>query len=125
MADEVPLESDTFWCADPSVVRLRACHVMAWTAGLAALTVAAPLSYAVSALGMALLVVGFIFVWFPETTSVIARRVGVGRGADLVMYLWIVLTLLFIVRLHLKLRELTEAMTQLARRIALNDAETD
>ncbi len=56
MADEVPLESDTFWCADPSVVRLRACHVMAWTAGLAALTVAAPLSYAVSALGMALLV---------------------------------------------------------------------
>ena len=37
MADEVPLESDTFWVADPSVLRLRACHVMAWTAGLAAL----------------------------------------------------------------------------------------
>src|SRR3954447_18211687 len=69
--------------------------------------------------------VGFIFVWFPDTTSVIARRVGVGRGADLVMYLWIVLTLLFIVRLHLKLRELSEAMTQLARRIALNETETD
>ena len=33
MADEVPLESDTFWCTDPSVLRLRACHVMAWTAG--------------------------------------------------------------------------------------------
>ena len=43
MADEVPLESDTFWCTDPSVLRLRACHVMAWTAGLAALTLAVPL----------------------------------------------------------------------------------
>ena len=37
MADEVPLESDTFWSNDPSVLRLRACHVMAWTAGLGAL----------------------------------------------------------------------------------------
>ena len=43
MADEVPLESDTFWCTDPSVLRLRACHVMAWTAGLGALTLAVPL----------------------------------------------------------------------------------
>jgi hypothetical protein len=70
-------------------------------------------------------VIGFVFVWFPDTTSVIARWVGVGRGADLVMYLWIVLTLLFIVRLHLKIRELSEAMTRVARRIALNDSETD
>ena len=52
MADEVPLESDTFWCIDPSVVRLRACHVMAWTAGLAALTLAAPLSYRASTAGL-------------------------------------------------------------------------
>ena len=52
MADEVPLESDTFWCIDPSVVRLRACHVMAWTAGLAALTLAAPLSYRASTAGI-------------------------------------------------------------------------
>jgi hypothetical protein len=42
MADEVPLESDTFWCLDPSVLRLRACHVMAWTAGLGALALAVP-----------------------------------------------------------------------------------
>src|SRR5262245_61621527 len=42
MVDEVPLESDTFWRIDPSVLRLRACHVMAWTAGLAALALAVP-----------------------------------------------------------------------------------
>lgn len=56
MADEVPLESDTFWCSDPSVVRLRACHVMAWTAGLGALTLAAPLRYSASAITAALFV---------------------------------------------------------------------
>jgi hypothetical protein len=55
MADEMPLESASFWCADPSVLRLRACHVMAWTAGLGALTVRVPLSYTPSALGWALL----------------------------------------------------------------------
>ncbi len=58
MADEVPLESDTFWCTDPSVLRLRACHVMAWTAGLGALTLAVPARYAatptVHAVGIAL-----------------------------------------------------------------------
>lgn len=55
MTDEVPLESDTFWCADPSVLRLRACHVMAWTAALGALTVGAPLRYTPSVIGMTLL----------------------------------------------------------------------
>ncbi|GAC1651552.1 MAG: membrane protein [Mycobacterium sp.] len=45
MADEVPLESGTFWSIDPFVLRLRACHVMAWTAGLGALAVAVPARY--------------------------------------------------------------------------------
>ncbi|MBW8711967.1 MAG: hypothetical protein JF631_13260, partial [Mycobacterium sp.] len=62
MADEVPLESDTFWCIDPSVLRLRACHVMAWTAGLGALTLVVPVRYAatpgVRAVGVVLLIVG-------------------------------------------------------------------
>ena len=34
--------------ADPSVLRLRACHVMAWTAGLAALALAVPARYSAS-----------------------------------------------------------------------------
>jgi pimeloyl-ACP methyl ester carboxylesterase len=45
---EVPLEVDTFWNPDNSVLRLRACHVVAWTAGLAAVALAAPLRYAES-----------------------------------------------------------------------------
>ena len=45
MEDEVPLEKKTFWHADESVLRMRACHVMAWNACLAALALAAPLHY--------------------------------------------------------------------------------
>jgi hypothetical protein len=45
---EVPLEVDTFWNPDNSVLRLRACHVVAWTAGLAAVALAAPVRYAES-----------------------------------------------------------------------------
>jgi hypothetical protein len=67
-----------------------------------------------------IVVLGFVFVWMPGITNVIAAYVGVGRGADLVMYIWIVLNLLFILRLHLKLREQSEALTLLARRIALS-----
>lgn len=67
--------------------------------------------------------IGFGFVWFPDITNVIALQVGVGRGADLVMYIWIILTLLLIVRLHIRLREQSEALTQLARRITLNDSD--
>lgn len=70
----------------------------------------------------AIILVGFVFVWIPDITNAIAALVGVGRGADLIMYIWIVLNLLFILRLHIKLREQSEALTQLARRIALTAA---
>ena len=66
---------------------------------------------------------GSIFVWFPDITNRIALLVGVGRGADLVMYIWIVLTLLFVLRLHIKLKEQSEAITLLARRLALSEVE--
>ena len=79
MADEVPLASATFWAADPSVLRLRACHVMGWTAGLAALVLVVPTRYAatssVRSMSVSLLVVcglivavaGVATAWNPAT----------------------------------------------------------
>ena len=104
MADEVPLESDTFWVADPSVLRLRACHVMAWAAGLAALTLAVPTRYAASsgvrAVSVGLLVAGGLILaiavvataWNPAT----ARG---GKSADrltrpLLLLRWVSLAVL-------------------------------
>lgn len=70
-----------------------------------------------------IILIGFVFVWIPDITNAMATLVGVGRGADLIMYIWIVLNLLFILRLHIKLREQSEALTQLARRIALSNTD--
>jgi small membrane protein len=75
------------------------------------------------ALGLTILI-GMVFVWYPELTNRLAKLVGVGRGADLVMYVWIVLNLFFIARLHIKLREQAQAFTELARQMALKDAQS-
>jgi hypothetical protein len=49
LEDETPpLAKDSFWNPDESVVRMRYCHVMAWTAGVAAVVLAAPVRYAKS-----------------------------------------------------------------------------
>lgn len=45
---DVPLQNPTFWNPDYSMQRLRACHVMAWAAGLAALVLVVPVRYATS-----------------------------------------------------------------------------
>lgn len=44
-AELSPLGKTAFWNRDLSVPRMRACHVTAWTAGLAALVLAAPVKY--------------------------------------------------------------------------------
>jgi len=43
-----PLAEESFWNPDESVLRMRYCHVMAWTAGLAAVVLSAPVRYAAS-----------------------------------------------------------------------------
>ncbi len=66
---------------------------------------------------------GFYFVWFPEHATWLAARVGIGRGVDLILYVWVVFSLLAILNLHLALRAQTEVITRLARRMALQDAK--
>ena len=104
MADEVPLESDTFWSNDPSVLRLRACHVMAWTAGLGALTLAVPARYAATpgehAVGLALLAANGVVLAIAVLTTAWNRATARGGvGADwltrpLLMLRWVSLGLL-------------------------------
>ncbi|MBI5338464.1 MAG: hypothetical protein HZB45_12355 [Mycolicibacterium rufum] len=44
VGERSPLADTTFWNHDDSVARMRACHVTAWTAALAALVLAAPVA---------------------------------------------------------------------------------
>jgi len=75
-------------------------------------------------LGFFLTVVGgFVAIWLPETTNIVADLVGIGRGADLIIYLWILLSFFLILKLHIAMRAQSETMTKLARHIALKEAE--
>lgn len=67
----------------------------------------------------AVVLTALIFVWFPQFSNDLAKIAGIGRGADLIIYLWIVLSLFLIFRLHLKLREQSENLTKLSRMFAL------
>ena len=62
---------------------------------------------------------GAFFVWAPEVTDRIATAFGVGRGADLIFYIWVIITLALIVFLYLRVARLSRNVTQLARAVAL------
>jgi hypothetical protein len=62
---------------------------------------------------------GVFFVWVPDVTTDIAAALGVGRGADLVLYLWVVITLALLVVMYLKIIRMGRRITQLTRAIAL------
>src|SRR5262245_7945059 len=65
---------------------------------------------------------GLFFVWFPEQATRIATWVGIGRGVDLVIYVWIGVSLIVLLNLHLKIRAQMELITVLARKIAIAGA---
>jgi hypothetical protein len=62
---------------------------------------------------------GLYFVWLPSHASWLAALVGIGRGVDLILYVWVVISLIVVLNLHLKLRSQTEIITALAREIAI------
>jgi len=76
----------------------------------------------VTVLSCAVSLIGFYFVWIPSHATRVAELVGIGRGADLVLYVWVCISLVVLLNLHLKLRTQHELLTQLARSIALSNA---
>jgi small membrane protein len=67
---------------------------------------------------------GLYFVWMPEHSTQLAEAVGIGRGVDLILYIWVCLSLIVLLNLHLKLRTQMELITALTRKIALADARS-
>ena len=66
--------------------------------------------------------VGILLVLMPDWTTAIANLLGVGRGADLIMYLGLLMLSFFCLLLYARIRELEASLTQLVRSIALNQA---
>jgi hypothetical protein len=69
---------------------------------------------------LAVIAFGIYLVWFPDEANQLAWLVGVGRGADLILYLWVIITLALIVFLYLKILALSRRVTLLTRSIALS-----
>ena len=66
--------------------------------------------------------IGLWFVIIPEHATWLAQRVGVGRGADLVVYFWIVISLFVLLSLQFKILGLQRDITALTRHAALGTA---
>ena len=65
---------------------------------------------------------GLYLVWAPEQSTAVAEFIGIGRGVDLILYLWVCISLNMLLNLHLKLRVQHETLTKLARAVALKHA---
>ena len=76
----------------------------------------------VGALALAAPAAGLYFVWVPAHATALAEFAGVGRGVDLIIYIWVVISLLVLLNLHLKLRGQIELITALARHVAIATA---
>jgi len=64
-----------------------------------------------------------VFIFSPDATNRIAHKLGVGRGADLVFYLSIVIFWFVILKLYVRIRKLEKIVTDVVRKDALNEAE--
>jgi small membrane protein len=72
---------------------------------------------------LAMLGGGGYLVWLPERATALAKVLGVGRGADLLLYIWVVITLAVILLIFLKIVESNRMITALARQIALDNPQ--
>jgi len=65
---------------------------------------------------------GIYCVWNPSSTTEVAHALGVGRGTDLLIYLWVVVSTALVLLLYIQLRRQMILITNLARHIAIQEA---
>jgi hypothetical protein len=66
-----------------------------------------------------------VVAFLPETTSVVARWLGVGRGADFAIYLAMLAMFTMLFRMFGKIEDLERQITRVVRAAALKDLEFD
>ena len=67
--------------------------------------------------------VGIVFTWMPALSVVVANFLGVGRGLDLIFYIWILLSMLGLISLYITFSRQDRQITQLTRSLALYQAQ--
>ena len=71
------------------------------------------------------LAAGFFAVLFPNYTNVVASYLGIGRGADLLLYAFVVFALFYVVHQYRRQLWQQKVTTDLARALTLAQAEID
>jgi small membrane protein len=71
---------------------------------------------------MLLIAAAVVFILFPNKASEIAHWLGVGRGADLVFYVSILLFWFIILKLYARIRRLEQTLTNIVRKDAKDQA---
>ena len=67
---------------------------------------------------------GLMIIFFPGMSTTVANIIGVGRGADLIMYLGFMnIAILYLIQ-YMKYRSLKEKVTELAREISILSAKS-
>lgn len=66
---------------------------------------------------------GIVLTWMPALSNSIANMIGVGRGADMIFYIWILVSMLALVALYFGFNRQNKQITKLARAMALFAAE--
>ena len=70
-----------------------------------------------------MIVVAAVFIIWPGITNTIAKELGVGRGADLVFYISILIFWFVVLKLYVRIRTLEQAFTEVIREDAIKKAE--
>jgi hypothetical protein len=74
-------------------------------------------------IGLCLLVIAMIIaVLFPDTTNMLAHLVGVGRGADLLLYGLTLAFIMYALNSYLHQQSEKDALYRLARKVAILEA---
>lgn len=68
-------------------------------------------------------VLAIVVVLLPNSTAKLAEFVGIGRGADLVVYVSLAVIFFIIFKLMVKIESLNREITKLTRKISLKDRD--
>lgn len=71
----------------------------------------------------AMIACGIVFVLWPNVTNIIANRLGVGRGADLIFYISILIFWFVSLKLYARVRKLEQLFTEIIRKDAISHAK--
>lgn len=66
-----------------------------------------------------------VFVWNPSVTNTLAALLGVGRGADAIFYVSLILIFYVVFRMYGRIETLEHKLSELVKAIALKDLPTE